>query len=51
MTKPEERAGWQMPTGFTSDADATASGAAAFGSAGAEVGMETTTALRFGWGA
>ncbi len=52
MTEPEERgAGWQMHAGFAGDADATASSAAAFGSARAEVGTETTTALRFGWGA
>jgi len=50
MTEPEECAGWQMHTGFVSNADAKASSAAAFGNAGAEVGTETTTALRFGWG-
>ena len=41
MIEPEERTGWRMHAG---------SSAAAFGSAGAEVGTETTTALRFGWG-
>jgi len=35
MAEPEERAGWQMHTDFAGDA---------------EVGTETTTALRFGWG-
>jgi hypothetical protein len=39
-----------MHTGFVGNADATASSTAAFGSAGAEVGTETTTALRCGWG-
>jgi len=34
-TEPEERAGWRMRTDFAGDA---------------EVGTETTTALRFGWG-
>jgi hypothetical protein len=34
-TEPEERAGWQMHTDFAVNA---------------EVGTETTTALRFGWG-
>ena len=35
MTEPEERAGWRMHTDFAGDT---------------EVGTETTTALRFGWG-
>ena len=34
LTEPEEHAGWQMHTDFDGDA---------------EVGTETTTALRFGW--
>ena len=34
MTEPEEHAGWRMHTDFDGDA---------------EVGTETTTALRFGW--
>jgi len=38
-----------MHAGFVSATDATAS-AAASGSTGAGVGMETTTPLRFGWG-
>ena len=51
LFEPEERAGWRMHAGFVGNADATASSAAAFCSAGAEVGTETTTALRFGWDA
>ena len=35
MAEPEERAGWRMHTYFAGNA---------------EVGTETTTALRFGWG-
>jgi hypothetical protein len=35
MTEPEERDGWRMHTDFAGDG---------------EVGTETTTALRFGWG-
>jgi len=35
MAEMEERAGWQMHTDFAGDE---------------EVGTETTTALRFGWG-
>jgi len=35
MTEPEECAGWQMHTDFAGEA---------------EVGTETTTTLRFGWG-
>jgi len=35
MAEPEERAGWRMHTDFAGDA---------------EVGTETTTTLRFGWG-
>jgi len=50
ITEPEKHAGWQMHAGFVGKADATASSATAFGNAGAEVGTETTTALRFGWG-
>ena len=35
LTEPEEHVGWRMRIDFAGDA---------------EVGTETTTALRFGWG-
>jgi len=52
MSEPEECAGWRMHACFVgnADADEEVSSAGAFGNAGAEVGKETTTALRFGWG-
>ena len=39
-----------MHAGFVGNMDAKASSAAAFGNAGAEVGMETISTLHFEWG-
>jgi hypothetical protein len=50
MIEPEKSAGSQMHAGFGGDGDSTASSTAACGSVEAEMGTETTPALRFGWG-